>query len=238
MIKSVYLSPSMQENNIGVGNYGTEEERMNQVCDVVQKHLLRHGITIFRNRPEMSLKQIVADSNYKNPTIHFAIHSNAFNGKIRGCEIYCHRFGGEGERLARLVYAELEPMTLSKDRGIKEGKNHFGIGKPLYELAKTTAPAALVEIAFHDQPDDAKWIIENIEPIGVAIAKGILNYFNVDWIDEKSELEAAVDVLTDAGLLLSPDYWKENAVKGKIINGEYAGILVMRVASLIKKWES
>ena len=59
----------------------------------------------------MTLKQVVADSNAKNPTIHFAIHSNAFDGNVRGSEIYCHRFGGEGERLARLVYEELESIT-------------------------------------------------------------------------------------------------------------------------------
>ncbi|NLN64887.1 MAG: N-acetylmuramoyl-L-alanine amidase, partial [Clostridiaceae bacterium] len=81
MIKSVYLSPSTQENNIGYGDYGTEEERMQQVCDVVQEELLRHGITVFRNTPDMTLNQVVADSNQKDPTIHFAIHSNASTGK-------------------------------------------------------------------------------------------------------------------------------------------------------------
>ena len=121
MIKSVYLSPSTQENNIGFGDYGTEEERMNQVCDVVMGELLRHDITVFRNRPDMALTQVVADSNRKDPTIHFAIHSNANAGKARGCEVFCHRYGGEGERLARLAYAELEPLTPTKDRVLKKG---------------------------------------------------------------------------------------------------------------------
>jgi len=122
MSKNVYLSPSIQEGNIGYGDYGTEEKRMNEVCDVTQKHLLRHGLTVFRNRPNMTLTQVVLDSNTKDPTIHFAIHSNAFNGSVRGSEIYCHRFGGEGERLARLVYDELEAITPTKGRGVKEGK--------------------------------------------------------------------------------------------------------------------
>jgi len=93
-------------------------------------------------------------------------------------------------------------------------------------------------VAFHDQADDAKWILENIEPIGVALAKGIVEYFDIDWIDERSELEKAVDILSEAGFLLSPQYWKDNAIKGKTINGEYAGLLLLRIASLIKKWES
>lgn len=184
MNKSVYLSPSTQENNIGVGNYGTEEKRMNEVCDVVQKHIIRHGITVFRNRPEMTLKQVVADSNSKDPTIHFAIHSNAFIGKNRGCEVFCHKYGGEGERLARGIYKELEPLTPSADRGVRESCNHFGPGKPLYELAYTVAPAALVEVAFHDNPDDAAWIVSNIEPLGIALAKGILSYFGIPFIEE------------------------------------------------------
>lgn len=234
MSKSVYLSPSIQEGNIGYGDYGTEEKRMNEVCDVTQKHLFRHGLTVFRNRPDMTLKQVVADSNAKDPTIHFAIHSNAFNGKVRGSEIYCHRFGGEGERLARLVYDELESITPTKGRGVKEGKDHFGLGKPLYELSATVAPAALIEVAFHDQPDDAKWILENIESIGIAIAKGILKYFDIEWIDDRSELEKAVDILAETGFILSPQYWKDNAVPGGAINGAYAGLLVKRIGSFIK----
>lgn len=235
MAGSVYLSPSTQENNIGIGDYGSEEDRMNSICDVVQEELLRHAITVYRNTPDMTLKQVVADSNRKDPTIHFAIHSNAHTGKARGSEVFCHQYGGEGERLARLVYAELEPLTPTKDRGVKEGLNHFGQGIPLYELAKTNAPAALVEIAFHDNPDDAKWMLTNIEPIGIALAKGILNYFVVPYIEQDKELFEAVDALAAAGLIDSTQYWKDNAIKGKTTSGEYTGILIKRMAEYINE---
>ncbi|MHB1453391.1 MAG: N-acetylmuramoyl-L-alanine amidase [Saccharofermentanales bacterium] len=191
MSKSVYLSPSTQEGNIGKGAYGTEEKRMNQICDVTQKVLEAHGVKTYRNKPTMTLKQLVADSNNNNPTIHFAIHSNAagsaYAGKARGAEVYCHKFGGEGEKLARAVYGKVAPLTPTTDRGVKEGCNHFGVGKPLYELAYTTAPAALIEIAFHDNADDAAWIIQNIEVIGTAIAKGILQYFGIPYISPKQK---------------------------------------------------
>lgn len=51
----------------------------------------------------------------------------------------------------------------------------------MYETCYATAPAALIEVAFHDNPDDAKWIINNIEPIGIAIARGILDYFGITY---------------------------------------------------------
>lgn len=172
MKRTVYLSPSMQEKNIGAGKYGTEEKRMNEVADVVQKGLERHGIIVYRNRPEWTFGQMVRDSNSKKPDIHFAIHSNALNTKVRGCEIFAYAPGGKGEKLARAVYTEMEPMTPTGDRGVK-------FSKELYELRETTAPAALVEVAFHDNPQDAEWIMGNIEKIGAAITKGILRYFNL-----------------------------------------------------------
>jgi N-acetylmuramoyl-L-alanine amidase len=76
MSKIVYLSPSTQEKNIGAGNFGTEEYRMGLICNITEKVLKCHGVTVYRNKPEMTLAQVVIDSNKKNPDIHFAIHSN------------------------------------------------------------------------------------------------------------------------------------------------------------------
>lgn len=233
MAKSVYLSPSMQENNIGVAGYGTEEDRMNQVSDVIQGILEQHGITVYRNKPEWTLQQVAEDSNSKKPDIHFVVHSNA--GGAQGCEVYCHRFGGNGEKLARAVYMELSPLTPSEDRGVKEGCNLFGSGKSLYELAKTDAPAALVEIAFHDNPQDAAWIISHVGEIGAALAIGILKYFNIPYMGEGTNLDSEINVLQEFGIIQSPDYWRRNAVKGKNVAGEYAAILIKRVAALLMK---
>lgn len=235
MTKTIYLSPSTQEKNIGVANYGTEEKRMNQVADVTEKVLKQHGFVVYRNKPEMTLDQVVTDSNSKKPDIHFAIHSNASSGNSRGCEVYCHKFGGDGEKLARAVYSEIEPNTPSSDRGVKEGCNHYGMGKPLYELAYTSAPAALIEIAYHDNKDDAVWIINNIEVIGTVIAKGILKYFDILFQQENSRLENDINILNKIGLISSPDYWIENAVKGRTVNGEYAATLIKRTADILTK---
>lgn len=184
MAKSIYLSPSTQEKNIGAGVYGSEEYRANQIADVTEKELIRHGIKVYRNNPEMTLAQVVADSNKKAADIHFAIHTNADSGIARGCEIFCHEKGtnSEGEKLANAVYLQLAPITPTADRGVKQGKNFYGTGKNMYELYKTKMPASLVEVAFHDNLEDAQWIISNIELIGTTIAKGILDYFNILYI--------------------------------------------------------
>jgi len=235
MSKSIYLSPSTQEKNRGVGSYGTEESRMNSIADVTERVLKQHGVVVYRNEPEMTLAQVVADSNSKNPDIHLAIHSNAYDGRARGCEVYCHKFGGEGEKLAKAIYSEIEPITSSADKGVKEGCNHYGIGKPLYETAKTNAPAALIEIAYHDNKEDADWIIYNIEEIGTALAKGVLKYFGIEYISETDELGQAVSVLKEKGIISDSDYWLRNSVQGKTIRGEYAAILIKKAAALLNK---
>lgn len=228
-MKTVYLSPSTQEKNVGVNNYGTEEIRMNQIADVVQKVLKGHGVIVYRNKPEMALKEVVKDSNSKKPNIHFAIHSNACNGISRGCEIFCHKFGGNGEKLAKAVYSELEPLTPTKDRGVKEGANRFGKDKPLYETAYTFAPAALVEVAFHDNPEDTEWIVDNITAIGSAIAKGILNYFDIPFQQSVNPAETAIDWLAKNGVISSPMYWKS-----KLKDTNYLDCLFIQVYKKMK----
>mgnify|MGYP002344677157 CR=1 FL=1 len=178
MSKKVYLSPSTQEHNIGSGNYGTEEARMNQIADITQKVLQDHGVDVYRNKPEWSLGQVVNDSNRVKPDLHFAIHSNAGGG--RGSEVFAYAAGGDGEKAAKTIYLEIEPLTPTTDRGVK-------FNPSLYELRNTNAPAALVEIAFHDNAEDAAWIAGKMEAIGTALAKGVLKYFGIPYETSKEE---------------------------------------------------
>ena len=183
----VYLSPSLQEWNVGYGNYGTEEERMNQIADVVDYELKRFGLNVVRNSPSQPLQEVGAESNAVNPKVHVAIHSNASaNGTARGPEVYTHRFGGDGERLARDIYTNLEEISPVDGFGVKEGYTAVD-GKGYYELRRTRAPAVLIEVAFHDNPQDAQFIMDNIYEIGVAIAKGILEYFGIPYREDTPE---------------------------------------------------
>lgn len=174
----VYISPSVQDWNKGSGNYGTEEENMQAIGAKVDELLRYNGFQTKRNRPEMTLEQAVADSNAFNPDVHVAIHSNAGGG--RGCEAYAWLVpdgkGGykdtPGRRLAQAIYDEVARITPTADRGVRQGDW-------LYEIKHTKAPAALVEVAFHDNSDDAAWIKANRDAIAEAIAGGVCKYFGV-----------------------------------------------------------
>lgn len=166
-MKSIYLSPSTQENNVGAGSYGTEERRMNEIMDLIENQL-RGKYILYRNRPEMSLRQVVADSNAKNPDLHFALHSNA--GGSRGTECWICARGGKAEKFANLLYKKVAPLTPTKDRGVK-------VSSSLYEVNKTRAPAVILEIDFHDNAQTAQWIIDNKTAVAHACVQAIMEFF-------------------------------------------------------------
>jgi len=204
----IYLSPSTQEKNVGVGSYGTEEKVMNQIADILQAILIKKGYEVFRNKPTMTLKETVTNSNLNKVDLHLAIHSNAMgsgsNGKARGCVVLCHKFQGTGYEFAKRIYIELSKITPAADRGIVKGEDYFGEGKHLYETAYTTAPAALVEIAFHDNKEDAAWIITNMDLIAEALAKSIYAILPIPEI--KMTFEQALKIVADK-IDTSYDFW-------------------------------
>ncbi|MCX8075102.1 MAG: N-acetylmuramoyl-L-alanine amidase [Clostridia bacterium] len=167
----IYISPSVQEQNIGVENYGSEEFRMNQIADDLQAKLENSGrYLVFRNNPRMSLSEIIAESNSTMPDIHVAIHSNA--GGKRGPEVYVSGQDLNSKRLAQNIYDELLRIYPNPKlgRGVK-------IDPQLRETREVIAPSVLIEVGFHDNKEDAKWIINNISKISDAILKGIDTYF-------------------------------------------------------------
>jgi len=47
-------------------------------------------------------------------------------------------------------------------------------------------------------------------------------------------LADAVNVLVAKGIVNTPDYWVQNAVNGRSVNGEYTGLLIQKVAEKLK----
>jgi N-acetylmuramoyl-L-alanine amidase len=80
----VYLSPSVQSHNIGVGDFGSEQYRMNLICDFAEVYLKAQGIETKRNNPNWKIANICGDSNAWRADRHIAIHSNDIKGRGTG----------------------------------------------------------------------------------------------------------------------------------------------------------
>lgn len=186
----LWLSPSNQIHNLGFGDYHSEMERMNQVADVVEPILKEQGIKVYRNDPKKGIRDYTSEANKLGVDLYFAIHSNASGagGKARGTEVWCHRVGSEdkklaeAERFAKRINEAIMSIYDGPNRGVKAGYNRFG-DQPMHEPAAPNAPSVLVEIAFHDNEQDSKWIIENIQPIGEVLARAVLEHLAAEHPD-------------------------------------------------------
>ena len=170
----IYLSPSTQESNIGVGSFGSEEAQMNKIVDLLMPLLDRDGRYEFkRNLPVMDVYQIARDSNKFKADIHVAIHSNAGGGE--GTEIYAYGPGTNSERLSRCLYNQIAPLSPGKDRGIKFNKSFCEVGDWV------NATSALIELGFHDSAEGATWIATSHQSIAEGLYRGICDYYGYDY---------------------------------------------------------
>ena len=176
----LYISGSTQENNRGVGSYGTEEQRMQLLADLVAKYIKLGGgaITVYRNNGAMTLNQTVADSNAKNADYHLALHTNAGGGRGTEC-YYWWNTKPEGKRWAEAIYNAVAPITASKDRGCMPDNVLYDDG--LAETRDTNAWACLIEIVFHDNIDDVNDYLAHVEVIALELARAIYKHFGMEF---------------------------------------------------------
>lgn len=180
----VYLSPSLQEYNLFVDG-GTEEEITNLIADAIEPYLTASGITFSRNEPSMSLSQAIAESNAQENDFHLSIHTNAappaLAGKIQGPDVYYYANSIYGRKMSDIIAENLKKIYPAPE------KVNVIPAVTLRELSRTNMPSALVEVAYHDNPEDAKWIKENIPEIGRALALSLTEYFGVPFREPKAE---------------------------------------------------
>ncbi|HMM20647.1 MAG TPA: N-acetylmuramoyl-L-alanine amidase [Selenomonadales bacterium] len=103
--------------------------------------------------------------------VFISIHCNAAgNPAALGAETYCYAASTNGRRLARCIQAQLAGLSMV-DRGVKDN--------PLYVTGHAAAVAALAELGFISNPDDAvklgdpRWRDE----FARALARGVTDYF-------------------------------------------------------------
>lgn len=177
---NVFLSPSTQEYNQFV-NGGTEEYYANLITDAMVPYLRASGITFSRNNPGGTVTDSINASNAGNYDFHLAIHSNAappnLAGQVRGPDVYYYRDSAQGQRDADIIANNLKMIYPNPSLVTTVPTT------TLAELRRTSAPAVLVEVAYHDNIDDANWIKNNVEAIGRNLALSVADILGVPFVE-------------------------------------------------------
>lgn len=169
----VYLSPSLQAFNKYVTT-GDEQYWMNQIADGLAPLLEQNGIAVTRNTPDTALGQAIRESNAGHYDLHLALHSNAapegLAGKLRGPDVYYYPYSTAGKRAADIISDNLRSIYPDADLVSTVATAR------LREITKTSAPAVLVELAYHDNVRDEAWIRDNVALIAENLARSVCEY--------------------------------------------------------------
>ena len=216
-----YLSPSNQSANIGIGNYGTEREQMYLLMEEIAAHLDRAGVSFSIPERNVPLTDRVRESNEMGAKFHFALHSNAGgNGKAWGpVGLY---YSETGKAFCGKLVAALLALGQENNRSSNCVRR-----TDLYELRKTNAPAALLEVDFHDSAVGTAFITQRRSDIAQAIAKVIIE------ADGKTFVPVTAGEYTDKAVnmgLFPPDTrW------GEPMTRKEAAVLAVKLAEILKK---
>ncbi len=179
---SVYLSPSNQHGNLGVKSVGftNEMDEMNDVTNYIQERLEKNGVKVYRNNSAGNINQWNRDSNYYGVDFKIAIHSNAsIEHDKYGIETWIDTQNSTTLSIANKIQNGLMSIYPYKDkpnanRGVKYANGALGEANDNY-----IPFGILVEVAHHDNKEDAEWIMQNKKLIGYNIADSILKYYQV-----------------------------------------------------------
>jgi len=178
MVK-VFLDPGHGGSDPGALGDGLKEKDINlSVALKVGSILINHSINVNYSRTTdvfVELADRAKKANSYNADIFVSLHCNAFdNPSAKGVETYSYPNSTNGAKLARaLQNSIISSGVYTADRGTKTA--NFAV------LRLTNMPAALVEMGFITNTEDANILKNKQNELAIAIAKGILSYFGIPY---------------------------------------------------------
>ncbi len=180
MSKKIYLSPSNQDGNMYAYGNTNEMEQCNRIADCAKAALERCGFEVKKAAKGQNMYVSIQESNVWGADLHIPIHTNACTntgtGTAGGTLVFVYSDNPDNMRLASPIYQAVQDVT--------PGKTDYGVQveRIWAEVNSTKAIAVYLEVDFHDNPPIAKWLVENPDVVGEAIAKGVCKGYGVEYV--------------------------------------------------------
>jgi N-acetylmuramoyl-L-alanine amidase len=162
-----------------------EWEFNRDVAYMLKDHLEAHGIeTVMtvsqEDKTDPALAERVAIANDSDADIFVSIHANAYGSEgewtlPHGWEIYVFQTGDYAEELAKAIQSANIPENGLYDRGVKT--------ENFYVLKNTLMPAVLIEHGFYTNETEIELLKSDSfrKDLAEYDARGICNFFDIDW---------------------------------------------------------
>lgn len=180
MAYKITLSPEDRSTNtynhnaLWNGHTTNEREQMRRCADLLEIELKRCGFEV-KNQQGPSMKERVAAANAWPSDMHIALHTNGFDGKVAGTRVHYYTGSESGKKIATLIQDRIAPLSPGKS-------DKMVTSSGLYELKYTHMVAVLPEYGFHDNAEEAQWLVDNMPLIARETAMAVCLYFKVPYV--------------------------------------------------------
>ena len=182
----IFLSPEDRAGNtyaptaLWNGRPTNEKEQMARCANYLEAALKRCGCEVI-NAQYGNMYDRVRASNAWPADLHIALHTNGFNGKVAGTRVHCYP-SEQSRRIGGLIQQRIAPLSPGTSERLVES-----VG--LYELRVPTMPAVLPEFGFHDNPQEAQWLIDSMPAIAEETCQAVCEYFALPYVPPREAAE-------------------------------------------------
>lgn len=154
-----------------------EKDIVLNISKILKQILEKQNLQVYMTRQQdkfIELKDRAIIANNLKADIFVSIHCNSASSKdAHGFEIYHSKGSIQGQKLSSDIKLSINQNKelIRADRGIKTA--NFTV------LTNTNMPAVLIELAFISNTQDRQLLQTKQQQYAEAIAKGILDYFNI-----------------------------------------------------------
>lgn len=185
---------------IGVGHGGKDPGAVGRVREAdanlvialkMRDELMRHDVTVGMSRTKDendALADEIKEANAFKPDVAVDVHNNAGGGDGFEALIQTNGFASKSRKLGQAIEAYVKALG-QRSRGMKTQKNAAGTADYFGFLREVKAPSVIVEGFFVDSTDALGFdTIAEQQALGVAYAKGVLDYFGIKYVSGEGKL--------------------------------------------------
>jgi N-acetylmuramoyl-L-alanine amidase len=140
----------------------------------------------------MTAATSILDSNAGKYDLHLALHSNAAPedryGSVRGIIVFYYPGSDTGRQVAQIIADNLKAIYPLPNNVRAESTTAIG------EVRRVRAPSVFLEIGYHDNPDDAVWVQNNLDAIARNLVLSLTEFFGLPFLTPQPSRSAVVDV--------------------------------------------
>ena len=169
--KKIYLASSNQVKNIGEEPFTNERKEMNLISDLIEKKLKENDFEVFRNDYLTSYSSYLNECKNKDIDLILSLEStSSINHNKTGLQTLITNESSNSFSLANKINNDLN--------SIKESKLIYTnniTGSHTSEL--DSIKSIMISLGYHDNKNDAEWIVNNRDLIANTIANSIIEYY-------------------------------------------------------------